>query len=203
MYVGLKPGFLHKVFTRMATLRESTTDLPVPCEVTSIEVTNENTIPQEPVDSNLMVSDTIVKKPYLFSLELHVYEEDAKEFFRIISEIQTGTHGFTLTDRMGQEFHGLYYTQLSYTETHNKQGAFDCHLELREVIRVTALASVKGRPVKPPEGTPTNKGTTSAQPVEKQQEESMAYQLLSKGKEIARDLGAPEKVLNILPGRPV
>lgn len=167
-FIGLQPIIdkipLPQKLRSSLSLQESGGDVPIPCYIVSSSITREYTIPQEPVDSNQYVSDTIINQPVTISLVLFVYEQYAKEFFEIIHRIQKGNKGFVFVDRKEMRYPDLYMTSYSYTESGDQVGAFDVSLELQQVVRVAAVASTV---TKIGIGDVKSKGTATAQLVEK------------------------------------
>lgn len=165
-FVGLKPrldnyklpDFLK---SKMGVFRASN-NAPLPCLINSVSITREHIIPEEPVDSNVFVSDNIITKPLSISLELFIYEQDAEEFYNILNTTQHETNGFRFINRDGIDYSDLFIESLHGTVSYEKLGGFDCVLDFKQVMRVQALKSTIQ--LSQPKQTPMqNQGTVSAE----------------------------------------
>lgn len=171
-FIGLQPIIdkiqLPSALRSPLALQEQNAIKPMPCYIVSSRIAREYTIPQEPVDSQQMVSDTIIHKPVTVSLTLFVYESSAKEFFEALHRIQNGNKGFIFTDRKGETYADLYMTSYSLSESSSQIGSFDIQLELQQVIRVQAIASQVVK-LPTPASDPQSKGTNNSVEVPKEQ----------------------------------
>lgn len=145
-FIGLKPRFdnykLPDFLKSSVGLFRAFDNKPLPCLINSITITKENTIPSEPVDSNVHVSDNIIIKPLLVSLELYIYEQDSVDFNNLVKSAQHDKEGFLFVNRDGAVYNDLYVESITDSFTNEKLGGFDCMMELRQVIKVEALQSL-------------------------------------------------------------
>lgn len=185
-FVGFKPRFdnykLPDFLKSDMGLFRTLDNKPFPCLINSVTITREHTIPTEPVDSNIYVSDNIFTKPLMISLELYIYEQDGVEFNNLIETTQHDKEGFLFVNRDGVPYRDLYLIHMTDNITSDKIGGFDCSLELMQVMKVSALQSTTTK--LPPQAQLVDSGQTSVvkkTPAEKEQVlESTAYKIFIK-----------------------
>lgn len=179
-FIGLQPltadSRLPQFMRSSLSLYESVTNARIPCDIVSSRISKDFTIPSEPVDSNILVSDTIIYRPVSISLELYVYEEYTKEFFKLMNDIQKGNNGFTFIDRKETIYSDLYMTSISYNESADQLGSFLCSIELQQVMKVSTVKSIKTLPI--PAAEVSNKGNVPAKKVEPPDRRSMGKRIM-------------------------
>lgn len=167
-FIGFKPLFDNKDLPNFLKsgmgLFTGNTNTPLPCLINTVSITKEHLIPEEPVDSNVFVSDNIITKPLQISLDLYIYEQDSEAFYNAIHTSQHDKQGFVFVNRDGMVYNDLYLESISSTISFEKLGGFDCAVDLKQIMKVYALQStiklpeVKKAPLQ-------NQGTVSTEKV--------------------------------------
>lgn len=105
----------------------------LPCKIVSADRQIQWQIPEQPVDYNTMITDTLIKSPYQVNVNCFVLEKDRDNFLNLIEKGQKSESGFTLTLLNGA-YSNLRVTAFSFSENSDISNGFIYSLSLKEII---------------------------------------------------------------------
>lgn len=105
----------------------------LPCKIVSADRQIQWQIPEQPVDYNTMITDTLIQAPYHVNVNCFVLEKDRDNFLNLIEKGQKSEGGFTLTLLNGA-YSNLRITAFSFSENSDISNGFIYSLSLKEII---------------------------------------------------------------------
>lgn len=113
-------------------------DEPLPCDLVELSDTQDFSIPTEPIDKNMYITDTIYKNPRSFTAQVLVSTAVFDEFETKIHELQFSEAGITIKGLDEQVYNNLRLLSIGSAQTTEYQGAYLYELEFIQVTYVTA-----------------------------------------------------------------
>lgn len=127
----------------------------LPCDIMELQEVNQFEIPNSPIDSGAVVSDTLYKLPKTITCRVYVNANQYDTFNQKMEQLQFG-NGFEITGVDYQVYKNLRYIDKSEPQTSDIVGAYMINITFREVIIVEGFT--RGLPPK----SVSNKGYAGA-----------------------------------------
>lgn len=105
----------------------------LPCKIVSADRQIQWQIPEQPVDYNTMITDTLIQAPYNVNVNCFVLDKDRDNFLNLVEKGQKSEGGFTLTLLNGA-YSNLRITAFSFSENSDISNGFIYSLSLKEII---------------------------------------------------------------------
>lgn len=115
------------------TIRITTDDGVLPCICRDNSESRSWSIPQQPVDSNTKMGDTVWREPNKISLNVFVKSADHGQFRRMVDKAQTASSGFTIYCLAGV-YKNMFLQSCDRPETSETNSGYFIPLNFTEVI---------------------------------------------------------------------
>lgn len=109
------------------------------CTVYEISENQDFGLPQNPIDKNSFIGDTIYKLPKQLTARVLVADENVSNFIQSINEVQFSSDLFTVVSTANEVFKNMKITNYSKDVTNQVIGKVFYNINLEEVILVQSL----------------------------------------------------------------
>lgn len=109
------------------------------CTVYEISESQDFGLPQNPIDKNSFIGDTIYKLPKQLTARVLVADENVSNFIQSINEVQFSSNLFTVVSTANEVFKNMKITNYFKDVTNQVVGKVFYNINLEEVILVKSL----------------------------------------------------------------
>lgn len=109
------------------------------CTVYEISASQDFGLPQNPIDKNSFIGDTIYRLPKQITVRVLVSDEEVSTFVQNINEVQFSSNLFTVVSTANEVFKNMKITNYSKDITSQMVGSVFYNISMEEVILVQSL----------------------------------------------------------------
>lgn len=110
----------------------------LPCTIMEIMDTDAYNLPNEPIDNQSFIGDTLYKAPKQITCRVFVNTNFLDNFNNILETLQNG-NGFCVIGVDGQKYEHLRLESLSTSQTADVQGGYFYQIVFKEIIIIEAF----------------------------------------------------------------
>lgn len=140
-------------------LEDKSSSQAIDCDIVELSFSKGFGVPQQPIDSNTFIGDTIWSNPFSCSLRVWVYEQGKEKFENQILDANN-KNGFKIIGINGV-YDNLRITHFNFSESTEVQGGYFYNIDFVEVVVVTAgiIALAVPKIKNPADSSPVDKGS--------------------------------------------